>query len=278
MSARGSGSYTIVGDRQELTATPYVLYAIASGSVPWLGLTGVPAGFADGVDNDTTYTAGAGLTLTGGAFAANTAYLQRRVTGVCAAGSSIRVVNDDGSVTCETDDMGWSLTGNAGTTPGTHFLGTSDNWPLELKVNGQRALRIAPDATSPNLIGGSSANDLTYGFWGITIAGGGGTGANCGSGSRPCRNFVGGSYGTVAGGKANTAGGPYATVGGGTATLPAARSTPAAPSAGATAIRPAAHTLPSAGEAANTANEVGSRRRRGRQQYRQRLVRHRQRG
>ena len=121
------GSYTIVGDRQELTATPYALYAIASGSAPWLGLTGVPTGFADGVDNDTTYTAGAGLTLTGGAFAANTAYLQRRVTGVCAAGSSIRAVNDDGTVTCETDDMGWSLTGNAGTTPGTHFLGTSDN-------------------------------------------------------------------------------------------------------------------------------------------------------
>ena len=43
----------------------------------------------------------------------------------------------------------WSLTGNSGTTPGTNFLGTTDNSALELKVNGQRALRIQPDATAP---------------------------------------------------------------------------------------------------------------------------------
>jgi len=33
-------------------------------TVHWQNLTGVPAGFADGIDNDTTYTAGYGLTLT----------------------------------------------------------------------------------------------------------------------------------------------------------------------------------------------------------------------
>ncbi|HOU12792.1 MAG TPA: hypothetical protein PKZ84_06720 [Anaerolineae bacterium] len=32
---------------------------------PWSGLNGIPAGFADGVDNDTTYTAGTGITLSG---------------------------------------------------------------------------------------------------------------------------------------------------------------------------------------------------------------------
>jgi hypothetical protein len=31
---------------------------------PWAGLTSVPAGFADGIDNDTLYTAGSGLVLT----------------------------------------------------------------------------------------------------------------------------------------------------------------------------------------------------------------------
>ncbi len=36
----------------------------------------------------------------------------------------------------------WKLGGNAGTTPGTDFLGTTDNQALELKVNGQRALRL----------------------------------------------------------------------------------------------------------------------------------------
>ncbi len=39
---------------------------------------------------------------------------------------------------------GWSLTGNAGTTPGTDFIGTTDNQPLELWVGGSRALRLEP--------------------------------------------------------------------------------------------------------------------------------------
>ena len=40
----------------------------------------------------------------------------------------------------------WRTTGNAGTTPGTHYLGTSDNVALELKVDGARALRLEPNA------------------------------------------------------------------------------------------------------------------------------------
>jgi predicted regulator of Ras-like GTPase activity (Roadblock/LC7/MglB family) len=48
----GSGSYTTLDPRQALTAAPYALYA---SKAPWSGLTGVPAGFADGVDDNTTY-------------------------------------------------------------------------------------------------------------------------------------------------------------------------------------------------------------------------------
>jgi len=38
------------------------------GTTDWVGLTNIPAGFADGIDNDTTYTAGAGLDLAGSEF------------------------------------------------------------------------------------------------------------------------------------------------------------------------------------------------------------------
>jgi hypothetical protein len=58
------GGYTVVGPRQELTPAPNTLY---SSTAPWSGLGGVPAGFADGIDNDsggdvTGVAAGTGLT------------------------------------------------------------------------------------------------------------------------------------------------------------------------------------------------------------------------
>ncbi|MDI7268993.1 MAG: hypothetical protein QME96_13475, partial [Myxococcota bacterium] len=54
------------------------LGAAGSASVHWGNLTGVPAGFADGVDNDTTYSAGLGLQLTGTRFSADPLYLEDR--------------------------------------------------------------------------------------------------------------------------------------------------------------------------------------------------------
>ncbi|MBI4044659.1 MAG: hypothetical protein HY392_03040 [Candidatus Diapherotrites archaeon] len=53
-----------------------------------------------------------GLTITGDSasdqitFSLNPTATQQRVTGNCAAGNSIRVINQDGTVTCETDDGG----------------------------------------------------------------------------------------------------------------------------------------------------------------------------
>jgi hypothetical protein len=44
----GSGAFTALTPRQPLTSAPYAL------SVPWAGVTGKPAGFADGVDNTVT--------------------------------------------------------------------------------------------------------------------------------------------------------------------------------------------------------------------------------
>jgi hypothetical protein len=55
------GSPATLNPRQELTPVPYARYASAA---PWSGLVDVPTGFADGIDDDTTYTVGTRLTLT----------------------------------------------------------------------------------------------------------------------------------------------------------------------------------------------------------------------
>ncbi|HSN74875.1 MAG TPA: hypothetical protein VL334_07265 [Anaerolineae bacterium] len=109
---------------------------------------------------------------------------------------------------------GWDLTGNAGTVAGTNFVGTTDNVALELRANGQRALRLEPGGDRPNVIGGSRANVVTTGVRSATIAGGG---------SDNLFNRVTDEYGTIGGGYGNTAGDnagtvsdrAFATVGGG---------------------------------------------------------------
>ena len=68
-----AGAYTILAPRQLVRPTPEALRAAAASAAPWSGLTGVPAGFADGIDNEgggsvTSITAGTGLsggTITG---------------------------------------------------------------------------------------------------------------------------------------------------------------------------------------------------------------------
>ena len=220
----GDANFVPLSQRQPLTAVPYALFSKAAA---WSGLSGVPAGFADGVDNDTTYTAGIGLTLIGGQFGLDVPY---SLPQSCANGqlpkwngSAWACANDNDTTTF------WSLSGNAATTPGTNFLGTTDNQALEFKVNNFRVLRLEPNAASPNIIGGFSGNSVTAGVYGATIGGGGeSTGTNRvtddygtvgggfnnqagnGSGSTSDRNHA-----TVGGGINNTASGYSATVGGG---------------------------------------------------------------
>src|SRR5207249_1647418 len=68
----------------------------------------------------------------------------------------------------------WQTGGNAGTTAGANFLGTADNQPLEIRVNGTRAFRLEPNTNgAPNMIGGSPNNFVQTGRVGATIAGGG---------------------------------------------------------------------------------------------------------
>ncbi len=53
-----------------------------------------------------SYSAGTGLSLTGTTFSVNTSAVQSRVTATCLAGSSIREILANGTVTCQTDNTG----------------------------------------------------------------------------------------------------------------------------------------------------------------------------
>lgn len=86
-------------------------------------------------------------------------------------------------------------------------LASSGNLPLEIAVNGQRALRLEPTSIfnpqvtgAPNLIGGSAANFITPDSTGSTIAGGGAVAFN----GADNRNFIASSFATIGGGRSNT--------------------------------------------------------------------------
>lgn len=100
----------------------------------------------------------------------------------------------------------WKLGGNAVFPPGPNFLGTLDFRPLEFRANNLPALRLVPNAISPNLLGGHPANHVGLGVSGAFIGGGG----------RPdSSNVVLNSFATVVGGYRNTAAGEGSFVGGG---------------------------------------------------------------
>lgn len=118
----------------------------------------------------------------------------------------------------------WQLRGNAGTTPGTHFVGTTDDRDLELHVNGTAAVRIEstgeldsavdfdPNADGAlNVIHGAAVNAVAPGVVGATIGGGGAADLN----RFPRPNRVEADYATIGGSFANAASGSESTVGGG---------------------------------------------------------------
>jgi len=123
----------------------------------------------------------------------------------------------------------WSQVEGHGTDGAGWWLGTTVNQALELRVNGARALRLEPNGSSPNLIGGYSGNSATAGVVGAAIGGGGESGhtnrvtdsyGTVGGGySNQAGDAAGGtldrSWATVGGGLGNTASGKYATIAGG---------------------------------------------------------------
>ena len=155
--ASGSGTVTSVATGAGLTGGPITAtgtinlaatnllptVACAANQLPqWNGSAWTCANGATG--SVTSLSQGTGITLsanpitTTGSVAADTAYLQRRVSPGCAAGSSIRLVNPDGSVVCQAvPTSAFTHGGNAFGT--TAALGTTDNQSLDLRVNNTPA-------------------------------------------------------------------------------------------------------------------------------------------
>ncbi|HEX5221938.1 MAG TPA: hypothetical protein VFZ59_20415, partial [Verrucomicrobiae bacterium] len=100
----------------------------------------------------------------------------------------------------------WRLNGNADTVAGAHFVGTTDNQPIEVKVNNIRALRLEPTTNNAsrsnmvNVVAGSPVNFVASGVYAATIAGGGSAGYD-GFSTRP--NSIASDFGTVGGGSFN---------------------------------------------------------------------------
>lgn len=194
--------YTLLSPRQPLTAAPYALHAeraavVADGSVRFAHLAPDAVGTVN---------------LQAGAVTSD-----KIADGTLAAA-------DLGSALLS--NTFWRLGGNAGTMPDTHFLGTTDNTALELKVNNQRAVRITPGAGGgPNFVGGLYVNSITQSVSGSFIGGGGAMyGPNAIAadgvflgGGRANAVRAGANYAALAGGDANEigAGAAWSAIGGG---------------------------------------------------------------
>jgi hypothetical protein len=210
ISARpnGNGLFTLLSPRQPVNPSPYALYApvaatanmtavdsVSSASIQNSTITsnkiasGQVVKSLDGLTDDVTLAAGANVSLTRN-------------------GNTLTIASSAGA-------SGWSLTGNAGTTGGPNFIGTTDSQPLEFKVKSLRALRLEFAGglfrNSINTLGGGSINSLSGSPIGATISGGGlYDGLNF-----DLPNVVSADFGTIGGGAGNSVGGAYATIPGG---------------------------------------------------------------
>ena len=190
------------------------------GQVHWRNLISVPT------DLSITYTAGIGLGLSDDTFNITPTY---RLPQDCAGGEIAEWNETTGLWECGADDQGggasaWLLTGNAGTDPATHFLGTTDATSLTLAISSTAALRLEPTVGTPNVIGGYSGNGVVpgQGLHGVTIGGGGASGeanyvdeGNYSTIGGGIDHGILGDYATVSGGRSNYAMGHHATIGGG---------------------------------------------------------------
>jgi hypothetical protein len=190
----GAATWSTLAPRQQLTPTPYSLFAPNAGTA---------ANLSGSLDASQIGSGTVSLTRLPSAVVTNNA------TGLTLAGT----FSGNGAGFTNV----WLLGGNAGTSPGANYLGTSDNQPLELMVNGTCGFRLQPGwygIWSPNVIGSAVANSVDVMNWGATIGGGGGntiqTNAHwstiAGGGNNQVQGFLddGAEFAFIGGGQDNT--------------------------------------------------------------------------
>ncbi len=148
----GGGAFTMLTPRQKLTAAPY---AITAGNVSaGAGLAGTYSG-AVTFNNAGNNFSGNGAALT----ALNASQLTSGAVPSAALGNA------------------WKTTGNAGTTAGVNFVGTTDDEPLQFRVNNLQALRLDGTGSTSNqnvtVVAGASVNSIASASLGAAILSGG---------------------------------------------------------------------------------------------------------
>jgi hypothetical protein len=178
----GGGSYTMLTPLQAMTPAPYALFAGSVSNV--LGV--IPSGGLSGSYGGAVTFNNAGNNFAG-AFSGN--------------GAGLSNVNAAALGGLAPSDF-WQLGGNA--VAPNQFLGSLNNQAVELRVNGQRALRLEPAGAGINVMGGWSNNVVVPGVTVATIGGGGGESVV--SPGSLFTNRVNDAYGTIAGGIGNVVG------------------------------------------------------------------------
>jgi trimeric autotransporter adhesin len=200
VKTNGAASYTALTPLQAITPTPYAITASnLSGTLPATQLSGTVAS----ANLAGTYSNALTLNNATNSFSGNGAELTALNASELTSGT---VADTRLAANVARTHQVWLLGGNAGTSPGPHFLGTTDDRPMELSVNGMRALRLEPtvnDASHSNMVnvvGGASGNLVGVGVYGATIGGGGALSLF----GVPYINRVEANLGTVSGGGQNT--------------------------------------------------------------------------
>ena len=206
VQTNGGTNFSLLSPRQPLTPAPYAIYAATAGKVPAGAISTAQIAVNAVGPANLQSNAVTGTKIAAGQVVKSLNGLRDDV--ILAPGTGLSL-NTSGNVLQLSANVGnyWNVQGNGGTS-GANFLGTLDNQPLELRVNNTRALRLEPNAASPNLIGGFAGNTVSAGVRGSTISGGGSSGS---------ANTVAANYDVIGGGLGNViqSGTVYGTVGGG---------------------------------------------------------------